>query len=171
MESIQMRYKGCTLNVNPEKISMHLSKRLSSTVIPFQKTKTREVCQSPCVISGSGILTGTDAQQQAYALLRCYRSKGADYLFSPLLPPLKMHFTALHFNADAAAEGIHYAFEFTEEPSGKRLTRANRYTVVREGENLFDVANRTGYPVEYLAGCNNFRHLFAVQEGDTVWLH
>lgn len=170
MESIQMRYKGCTLNVNPEKISMRLSKKLSSTVIPFKKTKTQEVCHNPCVISGSGVLTGAEAQQQAYALLRCYRSKGADYLFSPYLPPLRMHFTALHFHAGADMESIYYSFEFKEEPSGKQLTRANRYTLVRAGENLFDIANRTGYPVEYLAEHNNFRNLFALQEGDTVWL-
>lgn len=170
MDSIQMQYKGCTLDVSPEKISMKLSKRISRTVVPFIKTRTQEICHNPCVISGSGIIAGKKAQQQAYALLNCYHSKGADYLFSPLLPPMKMHFTALHFFADADGECIRYSFEFTEEPSDKRLTRANRYTLVREGENLFDVANRTGYPVEYLAEQNHFRNLFALSEGDTVWL-
>ncbi len=170
MDSIQMRYKGCTLDINPEKISMHLSKRINRTVVPFVKTRTQEICRNPCIISGSGILAGEDVQQQAYALLSCYRSKGADYLFSPLLPPLKMHFTALQFYADADSNRIRYSFEFTEEPSDKRLTRSNRYTLAREGENLFDVANRTGYPVEYLAEQNHFRNLFALNEGDKVWL-
>lgn len=170
MDSIQMRYKGCTLSINPDNISMRLSKKINRVVVPFKKTRTQEICHNPCIISGSGILVGEDTQQQAYSLLSCYRSKGADYLFLPLLPPLKMHFTALRFSADADSDGIRYSFEFTEEPSDKKLTRNNRYTLVRAGENLFDVANRTGYPVEYLAEQNHFRNLFAVNEGDTVWL-
>lgn len=170
MESIQMQYKGCTFDVNPENIRLRLSKQVSRTVIPFKKVRTQELYQNPCVISGSGIFIGKEAQQQAFSLLYSYRSKGADYLFSPLLPPLKMVFTSLQLEADASGEGIRYSFEFTEEPSGKRLTRTNRYTRARKGENLFDVANRTGYPVEYLAERNCFRHLFALEEGDTVWL-
>ena len=170
MDTIQMQYKGCTLQVNPEQLRLRLSKRINQTVIPFKKVHTQALCHNPCVISGSGVLTGRTARQQAYELLNCYRSQSADYLFSPLLPPLRMHFTALQLHAEADGESIRYSFEFTEAPSDRRLTRANRYTLAREGENLFDVANRTGYPVEYLAEHNGFRHLFALSEGDTVWL-
>ena len=83
---------------------------------------------------------------------------------------MKMYFTALRIHANAEAESIDYDFEFTEDPADKQFTRANRYTFVQDGENLFDVANRIGYPVEYLAEFNGCRDLFSVQTGEKIWL-
>ena len=170
MNCIEMSYKGFTFAANPNQIKIRLSKKLAAQTMPFQKSRVQEICDEPSVISGTGSLEGKNAEQEAYRLMLLFKLKGSAYLFSPVLPPLKMFLKELTVSSNAEKERIDYSFSFVEDASSKKHARENRFTYVQSGENLFDVANRINYPVEYLAQVNGVKDLFSVKERDKIWL-
>ena len=81
-----------------------------------------------------------------------------------------MLFTSLEINYSASNNRVEYSFEFTQDGFEKKEVYDFGYTVALEGENLFDVSSRTGVEIQRLVSLNDFGDLFAVKEGDRVWL-
>ena len=170
MKCIDMSYRDFTFRANPESISVIMSKRISESPMLFQRTKVQEVCEEACVISGKGCFTGNNAESNAYRLMTVFKAKGSAYLFSPVLAPRKMYFSRLSISANADKNCIDYAFSFTEDCSSKKRYRDFKYTYALQGENLFDIANRTDTSVETIFDLNSFKDLFSVEQGDKIWL-
>ena len=167
---INMSYKGFVFGVNPKSVQLELSKSIETAQTPFKHTKTSEITKEPSVIKGSGVFTGEDAAQKAYELGVLFQSDGSAYLFSPVLPPLKAFFSRLKTSAASGEGSVEFEFEFTEDCTSKKRNAPFTYTYAAEGENLFDIANRTGVSVEKIAKINDFKDVFSITEGDKVWL-
>ncbi len=170
MKTIKMIYKGFEFPVNAQELETEFSKRTAALPILKRSARVREVCFNPAVISGRGILSGEKAQEQANELVRLFREEDGAYLFSPIFPPIKAFFTELKLKTAANREGIEFSFRFVEEYCAKKGGYSFGYTYAREGENLYDVANRCSVSVEELFSLNGYKDLFSVNEGDRIWL-
>lgn len=170
MNYIQMHYKGFTFPVNPAAVETSLSKRLGRRDVLFAGARIQETGEAPAVIRGRGCFIGEQASEQAQQLMKLFKEHGSAYLFAPEFYPLKAFFTELTFSTDAQNNRIDYTFTFTEDCVNKQSHFLFRYTYARAGENLFDIANRTGVATETLFAANDYEDLFSVSEGDKVWL-
>ena len=170
MKYVKMNYRGLELSVNPESITIEMSKKIATAPVLFKNSISKEICFNPTVISGKGCFFGERAGEQANRLLTEFRSRGSAYLFCPLFPPLKMLFSDLKINADAQKGCIEYTFSFVEERCTKEGRKSFGFTYALEGENLYDIAGRCGVDVGALFSANSYRDLFSVKEGDKVWL-
>lgn len=170
MEFIDMSYKGFSFPVNPASIKTQMKKRTVKKDVMSFASKVKETGFEPAVISGSGSFSGDKAQESAHELMRIFKEEGSAYLFSPEFFPLKAFFTELQLKADASKRCIEYSFKFVEDSVNKKSRFDFRFTYAFEGENLFDISNRTGVPVEKLFKLNDYEDLFSVSQGDKVWL-
>lgn len=171
MKLIKMSYKGLNFSVNPATITIDYSKKISTKHIPFSVSRAQEVTQNPTKITGKGKYVGEDARSFARSLERVFKKTGSAYLFIPDGLPIKAFFTALNISYDAKDSAVSYSFEFVEDYNGKRDTYDFGYTMALDGENLYDISNRTGVDVATIFGCNNYKDLFSVKGGDRVWLN
>ncbi len=170
MKLIKMSYKGLVFYANPSSIKIQLSKYVSKRNIPLFTSKTQEICFQPSRITGNGVFAGNDAGKFADKLMRIFKSEGSGYLFLPNSEPVLTHFDALDISYDAEKNCVSYSFSFIEDCKGKRHSFDFGYTFALEGENMYDVANRTNVSIEKLARCNDFKDLFSLSEGDRVKL-
>lgn len=170
MKSIKMTYRGFCFNVNPDSVKAEFSRAHSTALIFGKRAKPKEICELPSKISGSGKFVGENAREFMQSFYSVYKKGGAAYLFSPVFPPVKAFFTRLDFSIGAGGECINYTFEFIESQNEKKGAFDFGYTLAEEGENLFDISNRTGISVEKIFNLNGFETPFSVEEGDRVWL-
>ena len=170
MKMIKMKYRDFEFEVIPSEVSMKLTKNISKTDFANHGEKCEEINKKGALISGKGYFVGEDAMNKAYALIRVFNKKGSDFLFTPFCNPKKMLFTSLEIHYSASNSRVEYSFEFTQDGFEKNEVYDFGYTVALEGENLFDVSSRTGVEVQRLVSLNDFGDLFAVKEGDRVWL-
>lgn len=170
MKSIKMTYRGFCFDVNPDSVKCGFSRAHTTALIAGRRAKVKELCELPSKISGGGKFFGENAREQMQTLFALYKKGGAAYLFSPVFPPVKVYFTRLDYGISAGGECINYAFEFIEAQNEKKGAFDFGYTVAEEGENLFDISNRTGVSVEKIVKQNAFETPFSVEEGDRVWL-
>ena len=171
MKLIKLSYKGFEFPINPRSIQIDFAKKISTRTLPFAKGRAQEICFEPCVISGSGSLTGSNARRQAHELMRIFKSEGSAYLFSPEGTPLKAFFQALRVSYNAEKECVDYTFTFVEDGADKSCSYPFGFTYAQAGENLYDIANRTDTDAATLFNSNCFADMFAVEEGDKVWLN
>jgi hypothetical protein len=170
MQTIKMSYKGLIFDVNPTSVKTEFSKSIAKKKILFKSSKSQEMCFNPVKISGSGKLIGDKAKEQAHNLMRIFKSKGSAYLFVPELPPIKAYLSELNISFNSAQNCIDYDFAFIEDSEDKDYLKDFAYTYAFEGENLYDISNRTEISVENLFEYNDYSDLFSVNEGDKVWL-
>lgn len=170
MQYIKMSYKGFSFDANPSSLTARYSKNVSKKRIPFSASASQEVGPSEAVISGEGSFVGAGAMKRAHELLRIYNKKGSDYLFCPHALPIKAYFSELDISYSSAENKVSYCFTFVQDSSEKASDYSFKYTIANAGENLFDVANRTGVDIEKIVASNDYEDLFSISEGDKVWL-
>lgn len=170
MGYIKMKYKGFELNVNPKTFKMIAQKDFAKTTIPNGYEINKELGKKALVVKGEGSFVGIDSMEKAHLLLELFNKKGSDFLFLPSGDVTKMNFTKLEIKYSSASEKVDYAFEFLEDIEGKDTEYTFGYTYAKRQENLFDIANRTGVEIEKLASINTLESIYAVSEGDKVWL-
>lgn len=170
MKLIKMSYKGFIFDVNPSSIKAELSKSIAKKSILFKSGRAQEMCFEPAKISGSGRFTGDNARQCAHNLMRVFKSRGPAYLLAPDIPPMKAYFSDLSISYNADENCVSYSFAFIEDSEDKQFSYDFGYTYALEGENLYDISNRTDVDIERLFEYNDYPDLFSVSEGDKVWL-
>lgn len=170
MAMTKMRYKDFVFDVNPSDIKLSLRKNLAKTDVMYSQQKCDEVGENAAVISGKGCFIGSGAIKQAYELVRIYNKKGADFLFTPYSSPMLAVFNKLNISYSSDSKKVEYSFEFTEQSKRKSQSFEFGYTYAEEGENLFDIADRTQIDIERIVELNDFCGVFSVKEGDKVWL-
>jgi hypothetical protein len=165
-----MSYKGFCFNVNPSSIKVDYSKNVAVKTSLFATSVGQEVNFEPTKIAGSGKFVGDKAREYANALTRIFQSDGSAYLFVPDGMPIKAYFKNLSISYNSEKNCVSYDFEFVEDYQGKKRKYDFGYTYAKNGENLFDVANRTDVDIQTLFESNDFADLFSLKDGDKVWL-
>lgn len=169
---IKVKYKGFTFDVNVKdfNISMKRDVATRSTIDSPVVLNNITVKPTPTVLSGKGYFVGDNALDEAYKLMKIYNEKGSDYVFSPYSVVLKAFFTKFAMSYSAEKRRVEYEFEFTEDLTGKESTYQFPYTFVREDENIFDLSDRVGIPVETIIERNNLFDLYNLRKDSRIWL-
>lgn len=170
MKYIKMGFKGFVFNVNPSSIKIDYSKRISTKPVLFSTGKTQEISFEPTKIKGEGKFTGKNARQYAHSLEQVFKRSGSSFLFVPDGTPIKAFFTGLNISYNSEEGSVSYSFEFVEDYQGELDSFDFGFTYALEGENLYDIANRTNVDVNEIFSHNDFKDLFSVEGGDKVWL-
>ena len=170
MAMTKMQYKNFIFDINPSDIKLTLKKNLAKTNVMHSTQVCSEVGESVAVISGKGRFVGENAIKKAYELIRIYNKQGADFLFTPCCAHMLAVFNKLNISYSSDSKRVEYAFEFTQQGRRKAEKYDFGYTFANEGENLFDIAERTQISIEKIVELNDFCGVFSVKEGDKVWL-
>lgn len=170
MQLIRMSFKDFTFMVNPESLKISHTKSVSSKLLPFGSSKNKEMNTNPVVISGVGYSIGENARKNIRFLTRVFNDKGSGYLYLPDSTPIKVIFSKLDVKYSGVEDKVEYEFEFLQESCGKAAVFDFGFTYALQGENLYDIANRTSKDVGELFCLNKYSDLFSVKEGDKVWL-
>ncbi|WP_297131032.1 hypothetical protein [uncultured Eubacterium sp.] len=170
MQFMKMSYKGFEFNINPKNFKISMSKSTAKYNTVYDGQICTEKGKGCAVVSGKGYFVGADAAGKAFELVRVFNKKGSDYLFLPNSVPIKMHFTSLDISYSSGNDRVEYSFEFTQECNTKSEEHTVGYTYALENENLFDIASRTGVQIESIVKCNDIGDIFAVKEGEKIWL-
>lgn len=170
MQFMKMSFGGLEFSVNPKDFKISMNRNMAK----YDTVYSNEVCKDngkKCtVISGKGYFVGEDAANKAFDMVRVYNKKGSDYLFLPNSVPLKMYFSSLDISYSSGNDRVEYSFEFVQDENTKIESKVLDYTVALLNENLFDIASRTGTKIETLVKNNDIGDVFAVKEGDRIWL-
>ena len=122
------------------------------------------------VITGKGWWYGSRALEMAQVLRRLLLPGQAHWLFAPGAEPMRAYLTRFDYTCTTARDGVQYSFTFTED-----CDLAPRYapygsTRVRQGENAFDIAARTGVSVDTIVALNRLASPFDLTPGEKVVL-
>ena len=169
MKLIKMNYKGYEFNINPSTLKLAYSKNIANQNIIDGVDRLNVISMKGAVITGTGILVGDDMLEQMSMLQMLFDKKESDYLFLPAFSPIKVYFTDLEFEMNNDKSVINYSFKFIEDSVCKKDNYCSGYTIAKNDENLFDIANRLGISVDVLVENNDFDDLFSVNEGDKVY--
>lgn len=118
----------------------------------------------------SGGVCVTPALEMAQVLRRLLLPGRAHWLFAPGAEPMRAYLTQFDYTCTTARDGVQYSFTFTED-----CDRTPRYapygsTRVRQGENAFDIAARTGVSVDTIVARNRLASPFDLTPGEKVVL-
>lgn len=170
MEYMKMKYKGFEFDVNPKEFELIAKKNMSKVDIPNKSFINDEVNPKGLLVKGKGCFVGANALEKAHLLLLLFNKSGSDFLFLPTGDVVKAYFTNLDISYSGSLDKVEYSFEFLEDTLGKDTEHTFGYTFAKRQENMFDVSNRTGVEVETLAKINQVQSVFAIKEGDKIWL-
>ena len=167
---MRMRFGPYTFLQNPAQI------QVESRALQQEKQLLQGgVCVTPAgrqatVITGKGWWYGQRALEMAQVLRRLLLPGQAHWLFAPGAEPMRANMTRFDYTCTTDREGVQYSFAFTED-----CNRAPQYapygsTRVRQGENAFDIAARTGVSVDTIVALNRLASPFALSAGGKVVL-
>lgn len=165
-----MNYKGFEFDANPNTLKASYTKAISKKRIPFSTSVSEEISSTEAVISGNGFFVGEDAMKKAYEMLRVFNKKGSDYLFCSSALPIKAFFCDLDISYSSVEDKVSYSFTFVQDADNKASDFDFGYTIAKQGENAFDIANRMGVDIDKIVEANSLEDLFSICEGDKIWL-
>lgn len=166
-----MRFAGFTWEHNP--LEINISQENKSNTInlgPFGERKL-EGSRKCTVIKGKGELIGENCVEVYEALSALFKEKKSGILTIPGLPPIRAQFSEFNAQASTLPDVITYSFTFTEcESSESYIVKKGKY-LAKEGENLFDISDSEGVPLDTLVKLNpHIRYIDDLREGEEVLL-
>lgn len=170
MNFSKMSFKDFYWDNNPEKLEISISDKLNTSLYPKWKNSVSFVAEHPKIVTGEGVFFGSDSYTKINMLEQVFDEKTPGQLFMPSMKPMKAFFNKLEIIGEPKKDCIRYAFTFTESEEMAEMLSDNlgSFTAILPGENLFDVANRTGVGTDTIMAFNDYIDMFAVWEGDMV---
>ncbi len=166
---MRMRFGPYTFLQNPAQLQVE-----NRALQQEERLLSGGVCVTPAgrratVITGKGWWYGGRALEMAQVLRRLLLPGQAHWLFAPGAEPMRAYLTRFDYTCTTARDGVQYSFTFTED-----CDRAPRYapygsTRVRQGENAFDIAARTGVSVDTIVARNRLASPFDLPPPGKRW--
>ncbi len=165
-----IRFKGFAFEHNPETIKITSEKNISRQSVLGAKSAVRETGDNTRIITGEGKIHGENCIYRFMKLFSLKEQNGSGILSLPGIKPFYAFFASLEFSADPTPELISYRFVFREDGSKPALfEKAERFYIIKDGEDLWDVAHRFNVPIETLAGLNpELKHVNFIEEGTRI---
>lgn len=168
MKDIKMKYGNFEFPSNPQTISADFSIGVKTDSIINKTGVTQRAASKPAVISGSGRFYGKDAGESCSRLSFMMKSEDSFWLFCPGIYPIKAYLSQFSYQLDCAGQGASYAFTFTEDCAGKAFQRTLLFTVAKEDENAFDIADRCRVSVDDIMRLNDMETPFDITPGRRI---
>lgn len=155
MSNSMMRFKGYSLEHNPETLKISSDKNIARQSVIQGKSVVRETGANGRVITGEGKIYGENCIYKFLKLFKLKEEGGSGILSIPDTKPFYAFFSSLEFAADPTPELITYKFVFREDCSKPdTLLSVEKYYVTDSGEDLWDVSYRFKIPAETLLSLN-----------------
>lgn len=116
------------------------------------------------------LLSGGRALEMAQVLRRLLLPGQAHWLFAPGAEPMRAYLTRFDYTCTTARDGVQYSFTFTEDCDPAPRYAPYGSTRVRQGENAFDIAARTGVSIDTIVARNRLASPFDLTPGEKVVL-
>ena len=116
------------------------------------------------------LLSGGVCVTPAQVLRRLLLPGQAHWLFAPGAEPMRAYLTRFDYTCTTARDGVQYSFTFTEDCDPAPRYAPYGSTRVRQGENAFDIAARTGVSVDTIVARNRLASPFDLTPGEKVVL-
>lgn len=153
MKLVPMRFKGVEWHHNPAEISFECDKQVNELKSPNGKSYIQNMERKNMVVNGKGQLFGEDCLEQFDRLFRLFRQGGAGVLVIDRIEPIFAVFESLKILGNPKPDVLEYEFLFREIMEKKQENKQSVY-VIKEGENLWDVAYITGIKIDTLVTLN-----------------
>ena len=158
---MRMRFGSYTFLQNPAQLQVE-----NRALQQEERLLSGGVCVTPAgrratVITGKGWWYGGRALEMAQVLRR---------LLLPGAEPMRAYLTRFDYTCTTARDGVQYSFTFTEDCDPAPRYAPYGSTRVRQGENAFDIAARTGVSVDTIVALNRLASPFDLTPGEKVVL-
>lgn len=165
-------YKGFVWPNNPERMVYTTEEETDTALLPGNGSRVERIAAQPRQVSGEGFFYGPLAQARMNELEQVFFDKSPGTLFLPGRRPMQAYFTRLTVQEQVKKDTVGYQFVFLEDSKSALQAKSTpaATTVVRQGENLYHIAHRTGIAVEELADRNTLPGCFDLREGMQVRL-
>lgn len=167
---MRMRFGPYTFLQNPAQLQVE-----NRALQQEERLLSGGVCVTPAgrratVITGKGWWYGGRALEMAQVLRRLLLPGQAHWLFAPGAEPMRAYLTRFDYTCTIARDGVQYSFTFTEDCDPAPRYAPYGSTRVRQGENAFDIAARTGVAVDTIVARNRLTSPFDLTPGEKVVL-
>ena len=168
--SIKLTYRDYVFPINPKKIEMLSDTKINTTSIFNENSIVENISVNPIVIKCSGELFDEEGRECCDKMQLYMKEQLSGWLFAPEIAPIEAFLTSFSYSKGASNNSISYEIVFTEKCNDKRIRTDIEYTVCKNSENMFEIANLYGISVEQLMKLNNIASPFELQKGDKVVL-
>ncbi|MCM1285171.1 MAG: LysM peptidoglycan-binding domain-containing protein [Acetobacter sp.] len=167
---IKLTYRDYVFPTNPKKIEMFSDTKINTTSIFNENSVVENISVNPVIIRCSGELFGDDGRECCDKMQLYLKEQISGWLFAPEISPIEAFLTAFSYSRSASNNSISYEIVFTERCNDKKIRADIEYTVCKNSENMFEIANIYGVSVEQLMRLNNIASPFELKKGDRVVL-
>lgn len=166
----KMQFKNFIFSTNPTTVKIKHNREIIKKAYTNGLSFCANVSVLPCEISGSGYFYGAGGKKSVAFLEALQKKQSSGRLYLPCGNTFNAYLKEFTVAFESDKNRYGYTFLFVENISEKRGKYDARYTVVANGENLFQIAQRSNTTVENLMALNDFKNPFAVKFGDRVVL-
>lgn len=163
-----MEFNGYIFPSNPSQIKVEASSNYNQSSIFGENSVIQNVSVNPSIVSGEGVFYGDEGEQCCEYLIHMLKTREAGDLIIPGERGMNAYLTKFSYQKSSSKNAINYSFTFVECPSSKLEKRDFNYTTALEGENAYDIANRSNVSVSLIMQKNDFETPFSIKAGDRV---
>lgn len=138
-----MKFKDYEWINNPKQITIEQSKNIKEFNLPYVGSCLQNFGNEKKIVKGTGEFFGETAKEQFNDLYQVYEQKESGILSIPGIESFTAMFKSIKMSLDATPDFIAYTFEFWENQENEinnQISTVPDYHIVREGEDLFDIA-------------------------------
>ncbi len=168
MRLMGMRFRDFTWQDNPVSLRVTSARNVLETKVPYGKTKTEELGQERRKVTGEGYFSGANCMETWNDLQTAFSQRGPGILQLPGVEPFWALMDSLELIGAQGKDLVRYAFSFTEWDAQGDFLGSGVYRA-KEGESLWDYANKWGISVDTLVQANpHIRDICDLKEGEKV---
>lgn len=167
---IKLTYRDYVFPTNPKKIEMISDTNINTTSIYKENSIVENISVKPVVIKCSGELFEDEGRECCDKMQLYLKEQLSGWLFAPEISPIEAFLTSFSYTKGASNNSILYEMVFTENCNDKKTRADIDYTVCKNSENMFEIANMYDVHVETLMKLNNIASPFELKKGDKVVL-
>lgn len=166
----KMKFKDYVFDVNPSHIEVRHKRSINEKRLLNGRSRVQSGALHPAEIYGKGCFYGDTAYERLAVLEALHKKGGAGWLYLPQGSAYKVYFKELTVSFNSDKNRYEYSFLFAECTNNKKPLYDFSFTIARENENLFQLADRCSVGIERLMELNDYKTPFSVSAGDRVVL-
>ena len=172
MKNVPMRYAGLPFLHNPSKLTIEDKANIMSLISPCAPPDSLRLGRGLRTVRGEGELYGADCLEQYRRLAALCEREEKGILSLPKLPPMTAYLKELRLTAEPHEDLVSFSFTFIEALGEQSAVTADSvYTVVSDGESLWDVAYLHGLSIDRAVELNpHIRYIASHSAGEKVRL-
>lgn len=150
----KIRYKDFLWEHNPKTLKVTTEQQLCQKIIPNGNAVVQDIGAKSRVVTGTGMLCGSDCLEQYNDLLELQSKKGSGILSLPNTKPFYAFFKSIELACEPTPDLVTYNFQFIEDLSKSKTEDLCVYHSAVYNETLWDIAYDYGVDIHTLVLLN-----------------